>query len=34
VARILMDQGYTNVKAILGGFRAGQEAGYPVTGGQ
>jgi len=29
-----MDNGYTNVKAIQGGFGAWQEAGYPVVSGQ
>lgn len=27
---MLMDRGYANVKAILGGLRAWQEAGYPT----
>jgi len=27
-----MDKGYTNVKALLGGFTAWQEAGYPSAG--
>jgi len=30
VARILMDKGFKNVKALLGGFSAWVEAGYPT----
>ncbi len=30
---MLMDKGYTNVLAIKGGFRAWQDAGYPVESG-
>ncbi|MBC8249458.1 MAG: rhodanese-like domain-containing protein [Anaerolineales bacterium] len=33
-ARILMDKGYTNVKALLGGLRAWQQAGYPIVSSQ
>ena len=32
-ARILLDNGFTKVTPILGGFRAWQEAGYPVETG-
>jgi rhodanese-related sulfurtransferase len=31
---MLMDKGYANVKAILGGFRAWQRAGYPSVSNQ
>jgi rhodanese-related sulfurtransferase len=30
VAQKLMDQGFTNVKALLGGFAAWQRANLPV----
>ena len=30
MAQQLIDQGFTNVKALLGGFAAWQRAGYPV----
>jgi rhodanese-related sulfurtransferase len=30
VARILLENGFTNVSALLGGFQAWQSAGYPV----
>lgn len=30
MAQLLLDKGYINVKAIQGGLRAWQEAGYPV----
>lgn len=29
-----MNEGYTNVSALLGGFGAWQQAGYPVSSGQ
>jgi rhodanese-related sulfurtransferase len=30
VAQILIDNGFSNVKALLGGFAAWQQAGFPV----
>jgi rhodanese-related sulfurtransferase len=33
VAQQLLDSGYSNVAALLGGLHAWQEAGYPVESG-